>query len=219
MCLFHRREELAAVKTFGPGESVTGRNLYRFVKGVFPREVLKKASSFITDTTPVNTGRLNGANTLLRKYLKVRLQRDVHLFECLFHVNELYLKHVITFIDGPSTATDRMAKGSAYNEIHNIGKPSVENMMRPSDIQHLGLTVSPLGKQHIRNKLINCAELRVEMGSSKSSFSTNIILPTVYILFACKFSRLLVCRQKLLAMQQVNFKQFLTTALLKEMKL
>lgn len=51
------------------------------------------------DGTVVNTGNKNGAIRMMELYLK----RPVQWLICLFHANELPLRHLLQKLDGPST--------------------------------------------------------------------------------------------------------------------
>ena len=61
---------------------------------LFTDLLLNKVQSVLSDTTAVNTGSKKGINTRLREFFKNKMGRDIHPFECLFHVLELNLKLV-----------------------------------------------------------------------------------------------------------------------------
>ena len=70
------------------------------VKELFDDEMLNKVVSLMSDTTAVNTGCRKGINIRMRNYFNRVLGRDVHVFECLLHINELYLTHFIQEYEG-----------------------------------------------------------------------------------------------------------------------
>ena len=57
----------------------------------------------MSDTTAVNTGCRKGINTRLKAYFNKKVRRDIHVFECLLHINELYLTHFVHEYEGWET--------------------------------------------------------------------------------------------------------------------
>ena len=74
----------------------------------------------MSDTTAVNTGPRKGINTRLQAYFNKQIGRDIHSFECLLHVNELYLSHFLKFFEGDSKTPNKMEKDSLYNVIEQL---------------------------------------------------------------------------------------------------
>ena len=64
------------------------------------RPILRKVYSVMSDTPALNTGKISGVNKRLTDFHNCRHHRNIHLLECLFHVNEIYLTHIIAKIEG-----------------------------------------------------------------------------------------------------------------------
>ena len=94
-------EDFARLKTFDSDDSITGQRLFdAMVKELFNQDMLKKVISLMSDTTAVNTGCRQGINIRMKEYFNTVLGKDIHLFECLLHINELYLTHFIKEYEG-----------------------------------------------------------------------------------------------------------------------
>ena len=52
----------------------------------------------MSDTTALNTGKMSGLNKWLSDFYKLHYDRNIHLLECLFHVNKIYFTHAIAKI-------------------------------------------------------------------------------------------------------------------------
>ena len=64
------------------------------------------------DGTVVNTGKQGGIIKLFEGFLG----RPVHWFICLLHLNELPLRHIFSYLDGPTTGP-KTSKGIISKEI------------------------------------------------------------------------------------------------------
>ena len=89
-----------AVKTFAKNVSVTAEVVFSAIKGNVNGTVLNKVFSIMSDTTSLNTGKVSGVNKRLTDFHKKYHGRNIHSLECLFHVNEIYLSHIIAKIEG-----------------------------------------------------------------------------------------------------------------------
>ena len=90
-----------AVKTFAKNVSVTAEVVFSAIKGNVNGTVLNKVFSIMSDTTSLNTGKVSGVNKRLTDFYKKYHGRNIHSLECLFHVNEIYLSHIIAKRKGP----------------------------------------------------------------------------------------------------------------------
>ena len=84
-----------AVKTFAKNASVTAEVVFSAIKGNVNGTVLNKVFSIMSDTTSLNTGKVSGVNKRLTDFYKKYHGRNIHSLECLFHVNKIYLSHII----------------------------------------------------------------------------------------------------------------------------
>ena len=149
-----RREELAVVRSFETKESVTGLAIFNVLTiEVLDASRLVKTLSVVADTTSVNTGSEQGVNTRLQTFFSNQFGINIHVLECLFHINELLLTHVLDHVEGKTTGPGRRPPGSAYNLIPSIEKSHPSNMKPQVAISQLGLSISTKAKLSIRTKI------------------------------------------------------------------
>ena len=116
-----KKDIFARLKSFDEEESITGERLFdAIVAELFDDEMLNKVLCLMSDTTAVNTGCHKGINTRVKIFFNSEKGRDIHVFECLLHVNELFLNHFIKEYEGDTKAPNKMAPGSVYNLIDQI---------------------------------------------------------------------------------------------------
>ena len=114
-------EKFIAIKTFDKEDAITGQQLFStMTEELFTDSLLDKVQSVLSDTTAVNTGSKKGINTRLREFFKNKMGRDIHPFECLFHVLELNLNHFIKSQQGDRKSANKMQAGSVYDLIESI---------------------------------------------------------------------------------------------------
>ena len=117
-------EKFVALKSFSDDDSITGQHLFdAMVDELFDRDFLLKVHSSMSDTTAVNTGCRKGINTRLQDYFNRELQHDIHAFECLLHVHELFLMHTIKVYEGDTKAPNKMQPVALYVQLdRGVGK-------------------------------------------------------------------------------------------------
>lgn len=116
-----RCQDFFRMKSFNDDDTISGECLFNaMVKELFNDSLLSKVICSMSDTTAVNTGARKGINARLRTYFKKSLGKDLHTFECLLHVNELYLTHFIKFYEGDTKAPNKMQEDSIYNLIQDL---------------------------------------------------------------------------------------------------
>lgn len=120
----------------------------------FEEEEQRKMESVLSDTTGSCTGPVRGCNSRLQRYLKRKFNKDIHAFECQFHINEILLKHVIDYVEGETTGPGRRAASTAYNLIPDIGKPVAANLMSEGQVSNLQLPVTRKALLAIQSKII-----------------------------------------------------------------
>ena len=81
----------------------------------------------MADTTALNTENFSGVNQLLTEYFNEGI--DIHTLECLFHINEIYLTHVISMTEGKRKGPGSLESGALLNNIPSIEKPRIENLV------------------------------------------------------------------------------------------
>ena len=54
---------------------------------------------------------------------------DIHVLECMFHVNEIYFSHVILHIEERTKGPAAMQDGALRNCIKSINKPDINNIL------------------------------------------------------------------------------------------
>ena len=78
--------------------------------------MLGKIYSGMSDTCRMNTGKKTGINKRLRDYLDDNFEHDIHSLECMFHINEIYLSHVIDEVEGKSKGPNALEEGALSNK-------------------------------------------------------------------------------------------------------
>ena len=84
------------IKSFPKDMAVTAEAVFCTIKEEINSKYLKKVHSIMADTTALNTGKFSGVNQRLTEYFNEDIGHDIHTLECLFHVDEIYLTHVIS---------------------------------------------------------------------------------------------------------------------------
>ena len=105
-------EKVVAVKTFEKGTSVTAKSVYDAISENMDGNILKKVYSVMSDSTALNTGKLSGVNKRLTEFYKFHHSRNNYSLECLIHVNEIYLTHVIAEIEGKKKGPGAVQEGA-----------------------------------------------------------------------------------------------------------
>ena len=103
----------------------------------------------MADTTALNTGKKSGVNARLVKYLNNELGHDIHTLECMFLTNEIYLSHVISYVDGQKKGPGAMQDGALLNLIA-LDKPSREKL---TPANQLDVPVTRIAAVHLRANL------------------------------------------------------------------
>ena len=80
--------------------SVTAEVIFNTITEQISNETFQNVHSVVTDTTALNTGKNFGINIRLEKYFITNIGHDIHTLECMFHLNEIYLTHVISMVEG-----------------------------------------------------------------------------------------------------------------------
>jgi len=114
-----KSERVIKVKSFPRKISVNSEVLFNAIVESCG-DLLKNVYSVMADTTALNTGKKSGVNKRLEQYFEDNFERGVPVLECLFHVNEIYFKHVIEEIEGKSKGPGVMQEGSLRNRINDL---------------------------------------------------------------------------------------------------
>ena len=138
-------EKDVAVKTFEKGMSVNAESVYDAISGNMSGNVLKKVYSVMSDTTALNTGKISGVNKRLTEFYKFHHRRNIHSLECLFHVNEIYLTHVIAKIEGKKKGPGAMQEGALMKYFTHIQKPDMS--------RKLAVPIIRMASLHLRKKM------------------------------------------------------------------
>ena len=145
-----RTEALIAVKSFILGTSVTSEVFYSTITQDC-ETVLPKVYSVMADTTAITTGKKSGVNKRLKDFFDESMEHYIHSLECLYHVNEIYLTHVISLIEGSKKGPGMMQDGALLNKIKCIGKPSIDGV--PSRHKLPLVPISNIAAAHLKSKV------------------------------------------------------------------
>ena len=140
---------VAAVKTFAKNMSVTAEVVFSAIKENLNETVLNKVFSVMSDTTSLNTGKVSGVDKRLTDFYKKYHGRNIHSLECLFHVNEIYLSHIIAKIEGAKKGPGTMQKGALMKHFADIQKPDMETIV---DREKLAVPITNMASLHLRKK-------------------------------------------------------------------
>ena len=103
----------------------------------------------MSDTTSLNTGKMSGVSKRLTDFYKKHHGRNIYSLECLFHVNEIYLKHIIAKIEGEKKGPGTMQKGALMKHFADIQKPDMETIV---DRKKLAVPITNTASLHLRKK-------------------------------------------------------------------
>ena len=142
-------ESVFAVKSFLKGLSVTAETVFNAITREACSFQLSHIYSVMADTTALNKGKKSGVNARLVKYFNNELGHDIHTLECMFHTNEIYLYHVISYVDGRKRGPGAMQDGALLNLIA-LDKPSREKL---TPANQLDVPVTRIAAVHLRAKL------------------------------------------------------------------
>ena len=144
-----KMEKVIAIKTFEEGTSVTSEAIFLEATKQCGH-VLDKVYSLMSDTTALNTGRKSGVNKRLADFCKQHYGHGLHTLECLFHVNEIYLTHVISKIEGKKKGPGSMQEGALMKYFSEIKKPDMARAVARSE---LNIPVSKMAALHLQSKM------------------------------------------------------------------
>ena len=129
--------------------SVTAETVFNIITREACSFQLSHIYSVMADTTALNTGKKSGVNARLLKYFNNELGYDIDTLECMFHTNEIYLSHVISYVDGQKKGPGAMQDGVLLNLIA-LDKPSTEKL---TPANQLDVPVTMIAAVHLRAKL------------------------------------------------------------------
>ena len=138
-----RSEQVIAVKSFISGTSVTSDVLFNAIIDNCG-DLLRNVYSVMADTTAINTGKKSGVNKRLEQYFTQHMGRDIHVLECLFHVNEIYFNHMIKAIEGKKKGPGALEEGSLRNRINNLGKRDSTHVISRNELPFVSIAKTHL---------------------------------------------------------------------------
>ena len=125
----HFFERIMAVKSFTAGASVTAQTVFNAIVNEVCGPCINNAFSIMADTTSLNSGKKSGVNKRLVDLFNKNVGHDIHVLECMFHVNEIYFLHVISTIEGKIKGPVAMQDDALLNCIKSINKPNINNIL------------------------------------------------------------------------------------------
>ena len=131
------------MKTFEKRRSVTAESVFTATTENVDQSILDKVCSVMPDTTALNTGKMSGVNMRRADFYKLHHDRDIHLLECLFHVNKIYFTHAIAKIEGKKNGPGTMEDGSLMKYFGDILKPDMIKLADREKLVALSLKWHP----------------------------------------------------------------------------
>jgi len=165
----NRCEKILGIKSFPVGASVTAEVLFKTITEETSSACLKNVYSVMADTTAINTGKKSGVNKRLVDFFNECIGHDIHTLECMFHVNEIYLTHVIAMIEGQKKGPGALQDGALLNNIVNIEKPNANDLLPRN---HLKVPITRIAALHLKAKLDWFSQQKLN-GNSDSSFRSD----------------------------------------------
>ena len=114
----------SALKTFRIREKCSAEACANFLIKSVPEPV--NLLSLMADTCSLNTGEKNRIFRQIEAHYKRNIGEDILALECQFHVNELLLKNVMRYYDGPTTSPTALQKSSVHGFIKNISSSQLK---------------------------------------------------------------------------------------------
>ena len=111
-------------------------------------------------------GKKTGINKRLRDYLDDNFEQDMHSLQCMFHINEIYLSHVIDEVEGKSKGPNALKEAALLNKIKAITKGSSQTLIAR---EVLDVPITTIAKLHLRSK-INCFSEQKSMGNITNEY-------------------------------------------------
>ena len=113
------------MKSFPAGVSVTAQTVFNVTVNKVCGPCINNVFSIMADTTSLNSVKKSGVNKRLVDLFNENVGRDIHVLECMFHVNEIYFSHVISTIEGKTKGPGAMQDGALFNCIKSINKTDI----------------------------------------------------------------------------------------------
>ena len=104
------------VKSYTSKTSVNSETVFHTIIVEVCGGMLGKIYSGMSDTCRMNTGKKTGINKRLRDYLDDNFKHDLHFLECMFHINEIYLSHVIDEVEDKSKGPNALEENALLNK-------------------------------------------------------------------------------------------------------
>ena len=73
-------------------------------------------------------------NARLENYLHVKVGHAHSHTKVFFHANEIYLSHVIQYLEGITKGPSLLEGDALLNLINNIGKPNIKDLLSRQDL-------------------------------------------------------------------------------------
>ena len=163
-------EKVVGVKSYLPETSVNSEAVLHTIVNETCGGILSKIYSVMSDTCRVNTGQKTGINKRLQDYIAENFKHDIYSLECMFHINEIYLSHVIDEVEGKSKGPNTLVEGALLNKIKSITSGSPETLI---DREALDVRITPIAKLHLQNKLCWFSEQKSMRNSADAGFRSD----------------------------------------------
>ena len=79
----------------------------------------------MADTTSFNSGKKSGVNKGLVDLLNENVGHDIHVLECMLHVNEIYFSHVISTIEGKTKVQEQCTTVPCLTALKALTNPTL----------------------------------------------------------------------------------------------
>ena len=171
-------DRVVGVKSHLSKTSVNNEAVFHTIIDEVCGRMLGKIYSVMSDTCRMNTGKRTEINKRLRDYLDDNFEHDIHSLECMFHINQIYLSHVIDEVESKSNGPNASGEGALLNKIKSIRKGSPQTLIAR---EVLDVPISPIAKLHLRSKINRFSEQKsmgnITDGDFRSDQMCLLVLP------------------------------------------
>ena len=132
-------------------------------------------------TTSLNSGKKSGVNKRLLIFFNENVGYDIHVLECMFHVNEIYFSHVILTIEEKTNGPGAMQDGALLNCIKSINKPDINNI---PPRQSIAVPITNIASLQLKAKVEGFSEQKAKSfqdGSFRNEYLYLLVLASYLV--------------------------------------
>ena len=114
-----------AVKSFPAGVSVIAQTVFKAIVNEVCGPCINNVFSIMADITSLNNGKKCGVNKRLVDLFNENVGHDIHVLECMLHVNQIYFSHVILTIEGKTKVKEQCTTVPCLTALKALTNPTL----------------------------------------------------------------------------------------------